>query len=221
MQDFSQPFFADQGHAPSAAGQRLACDYAVAIGRFQPVHCGHVALLQACLRQARRVVVLAGSAHQPRSCKNPFTLQERAEMLRAALPAHERVRLQVRGVGDVPGDDAAWVAAIEAQVHAAIVADGANPAAMRVVLVGHLKDASSYYLRLFPRWQWLHIDNVAGINATDIRASYYAAAQPPDALWQQPAVVPASTVAFLQAFRRTQPGQALCAACAQAGACGN
>ena len=37
-------------------------DTAVLIGRFQPVHSGHLALLHAALAQARQVVVVVGSA---------------------------------------------------------------------------------------------------------------------------------------------------------------
>ena len=61
----------------------LVYDYAIVIGRFQPVHNGHVALLQAGLQQARRLIVVAGSMHQPRSFKNPFTVTEREQMMAA------------------------------------------------------------------------------------------------------------------------------------------
>lgn len=184
-------------------------DYAVAIGRFQPVHRGHVALLQAGLQTASRMVVLAGSAGQPRSVKNPFTWQERAQMLLAALPDQDRARLCVLGLEDQPGRDADWVSAVESAVQTALRADGANPATARVALVGHVKDASSYYLRLFAHWQWVPIENVAGINATDIRASYFSNTAGPDALWQQETIVPASTVTFLHGFKKTPAWQAL------------
>lgn len=184
-------------------------DCAVAIGRFQPVHRGHVALLKAGLQTASRMVVLAGSAGQARSVKNPFTWQERAQMLHAALPEQDRARLRILGLEDRPGRDADWVAAVESAVQTALRADGANPATARVALVGHVKDASSYYLRLFAHWQWVPVENVAGINATDIRASYFASESGPDALWRQAAIVPPSTVAFLQDFRHTPAWQAL------------
>ena len=57
-------------------------DTALLIGRFEPVHSGHLALLQEALRQAPQVIVVVGSAWQPRSPKNPFTWQEREAMLR-------------------------------------------------------------------------------------------------------------------------------------------
>mgnify|MGYP001236183296 CR=1 FL=1 len=61
-------------------------DTAILIGRFEPVHTGHVALLREALSRAQRAIVVVGSAHQPRSPRNPFTWQEREAMLRGALP---------------------------------------------------------------------------------------------------------------------------------------
>jgi len=59
---------------------------AVLIGRFQPLHNGHMALLRAALERAEQIVVVLGSAWQAPNPKNPFSWQERAQMLREALP---------------------------------------------------------------------------------------------------------------------------------------
>ena len=59
-------------------------DYLVLIGRFQPFHNGHLAVLQHALRLADKVIVLVGSAGQPRTTRNPFNAGERAVMIRAA-----------------------------------------------------------------------------------------------------------------------------------------
>ena len=187
-------------------------DYAVVIGRFQPVHQGHVALLRAGLQHARKLIVVAGSMSQPRSFKNPFTVDEREQMIRAALPACDQARVQVTGVSDAPYDDAEWLQAVQAAVYAAMRAQGDDPATARVALLGHMKDQSSYYLRIFPNWQWQPFANVEGIDATAIRHSYFSDEKPPHALpplWQQQAVLPASTVDFLRTFRQTPPWQAL------------
>ena len=70
-------------------------DTAVYIGRFQPVHSGHIALLARALASARQVIVIMGSAWQARSPKNPFTWTEREAMLRNALPESDRARLRL------------------------------------------------------------------------------------------------------------------------------
>ena len=49
-------------------------DTAIYIGRFEPVHSGHMALLQRALDSAPQVIVVIGSAWQARSPKNPFCL---------------------------------------------------------------------------------------------------------------------------------------------------
>ena len=85
-------------------------DTALLIGRFEPVHSGHLALLQEALRQAPQVIVVVGSAWQPRSPKNPFTWQEREAMLREALPAPARARVQVLPLRDYY-NEAVWVQA--------------------------------------------------------------------------------------------------------------
>jgi cytidyltransferase-like protein len=65
-------------------------DTAILIGRFQPLHNGHLALLLDALSAARQVIVVLGSAHAARSPRNPFTWQERAALLHDALPEADR-----------------------------------------------------------------------------------------------------------------------------------
>ena len=144
-------------------------DLALLIGRFQPVHSGHVALLTHALAQARRVRVVAGSAHQARTPRNPFTWQERAAMLRAAVPAADAQRLQVVPVRDYY-DQPRWSAAVRAAA-----APLAGPGA-RVALVGHFKDASSSYLDWFPDWQLVSLPRQGDMDATRVRDAWLGAA---------------------------------------------
>jgi nicotinamide-nucleotide adenylyltransferase len=51
------------------------------VGRFQPFHNGHKALVQAALEQCVNVVVGIGSANGKPSLKNPFSLEERRAMV--------------------------------------------------------------------------------------------------------------------------------------------
>lgn len=77
-----------------------AADLAVYIGRFQPLHNGHLALLRQALDAAARVVVVIGSAHQARSPKDPLTWAERAEMIKLALPQAESACIRFLPVRD-------------------------------------------------------------------------------------------------------------------------
>lgn len=133
-------------------------DLAVVIGRFQPFHNGHARLLAHALAVAPRVVVVLGSAGCARSPKNPFSWQERAAMIAAALDAPDRARVTFAPVRD-RYDDARWGADVRAAV----------PDAARVALVGHVKDGSSYYLRHFPHWDLVPVPDVVPLDATGIR----------------------------------------------------
>jgi nicotinamide-nucleotide adenylyltransferase len=84
------------------------------IGRFQPFHRGHQAVVQA-LRRARpeeTLVLGIGSAQESFTWKNPFTAAERYEMLERAL-----VSDQVTGWISLPVPDiqrhALWVSYLE------------------------------------------------------------------------------------------------------------
>jgi bifunctional NMN adenylyltransferase/nudix hydrolase len=82
----------------------MPSDIAVLVGRFQPFHDAHLALLERGLACASRCVVVIGSAFQARTPRNPFTCKERPEMVRQALPEGDRKRPEVRA-----DDDAASV----------------------------------------------------------------------------------------------------------------
>ena len=61
-------------------------DVLVTVGRFQPFHNGHKAVIEAALEQAKEVVVVVGSSFAARSIRNPFTFEERKAMIEATFP---------------------------------------------------------------------------------------------------------------------------------------
>ena len=68
-------------------------DLAVVIGRFQLLHNAQLSLIRQALSLAPRCVVVIGSAFHSRSPRNPFTWEERADMVRLALPEADRGRV--------------------------------------------------------------------------------------------------------------------------------
>ncbi|GAB3356033.1 bifunctional nicotinamide-nucleotide adenylyltransferase/Nudix hydroxylase [Giesbergeria sinuosa] len=174
-------------------------DTAIYIGRFEPVHSGHIALLQHALAQANNVVVVLGSAWQPRSPKNPFTWQERAEMLRQALPTTDQARVQCVAVRDYY-NEARWVASVRQEVAARV------PAGARIALVGHFKDASSNYLRSFPGWALLDVPRHGTVDATAIRDAYFGAGSGAVLAALAPLAdqMPATTLAQLHRFAQSK-----------------
>jgi bifunctional NMN adenylyltransferase/nudix hydrolase len=146
--------------------ESASMDVAVVIGRFQPFHRGHAGLLQTALATAAKVVVVLGSSFHARNAKNPFTWQERAAMIGATLSEADRERVTFVAVRDYY-DDNLW----SEQVRKAINADGGT----QVALIGHFKDASSYYLNHFPQWQMVASEASSEIDATNIRKVYFEA----------------------------------------------
>ena len=150
-------------------------DVAVFILRSQPFHFGHRSVIREALSKAKHVVLLLGSAHQPRTPMNPFTHNERAAMIRSSFGDEDNARIQIVPLMDVLYNDPAWITNIRvavARVWQRIDPSNTNPS---IALIGHSKDESSYYLRLFPEWQSIDCENFKGINATDIRRAIFDA----------------------------------------------
>lgn len=164
----------------------------VYIGRFQPLHNAHVEILKKAHELADTVVVVVGSADQPRTYKNPFTQFERIEMIRSAWKniAYSE-NLVVVSVQDRPYNDLAWIASIQEAVEPWIEEND------RVGYIGHKKDETSFHLSMFPQWEFINFPMTNPLNATDIRAAYFGK-------WDSEtgisASVPTSTLGFLLKF---------------------
>jgi bifunctional NMN adenylyltransferase/nudix hydrolase len=157
-------------------------DFGVFIGRFQPLHIGHEHVIRQALEQVKHLIVLVGSANVARDPRNPFTFDERAGMLRSAFRLEmSEERLIVEPLHDHLYSDTAWVTEVQRRVNA-IVLDIGNSHGFRntglkdfcVNLTGYGKDASSYYLKLFPEWGNIQIDSLHGtFSSTDVRKRYF------------------------------------------------
>ncbi|WP_018609867.1 bifunctional nicotinamide-nucleotide adenylyltransferase/Nudix hydroxylase [Uliginosibacterium gangwonense] len=141
-------------------------DIAVLIGRFQPFHNGHAALLKTALATAPKVFVLLGSAFSARNAKNPFTWEERAAMIACSLTESERARVEFLPMRDYYNDQR-WAATATSTVLAKC------GAGKRVALIGHLKDASSQYLNRFPDWEFVAAPQYGEIDASALRRIWF------------------------------------------------
>lgn len=145
-------------------------DTLVFIGRFQPFHNGHKAIVETALEKAKEIVIVVGSSFSARSTHNPFKFQERKEMIKAVFPQEN---VKVVPVSDYPYDDNKWVAAVQNAVHGAIATNGWRDFPPKIGLIGHEKDGTSFYLKIFPMWGNVSVPNIDGINATDIRTKLF------------------------------------------------
>lgn len=147
-------------------------DYLVFIGRFEPFHNGHQAVIARALEMARKVIILVGSAEKPRTTRNPWNTAERAVMIQAAFEK-QASRLLIRPLRDHLYNDALWVTDVQRIVAETIQSDGGGNS---IGIIGHEKDASSYYLRMFPQWECVNSLNVEGVSATDLREYLFSGA---------------------------------------------
>lgn len=173
-------------------------DTLIYIGRFQPFHRGHLHMVQGALAHADHLIILCGSADAARSSRNPWTVAEREAMIRAALTAEENLRITLRPIHDDPYHDGRWVAQVSRTVADVLAARGTADAT--VALYGYEKDASSYYLRLFPQWGYLGAPRYRDLSATPLRERYFLLTDGED--WHEPALPPAVEAA-LHTFRGT------------------
>ncbi|WP_119153264.1 bifunctional nicotinamide-nucleotide adenylyltransferase/Nudix hydroxylase [Caldimonas tepidiphila] len=174
-------------------------DAAVCIGRFQPFHNGHLALLRHALSLAPRCIVVLGSAQQARTPRNPFTWRERAEMIGLALPPKERERLRFVPVRD-HYELSRWSRAVRHGVAACLADEGLAPEATRV-LVGRPEDEGWNELRRAAGWSGCAVEQVPGADGTRLRDVLFQGAADIDAVLAALVdQVPASTRGFLRAW---------------------
>lgn len=57
------------------------------LGRFQPFHIGHLMVVQGMTKLCGRIVIGIGSADKKSTDENPFSAEERKEMIQRALQA--------------------------------------------------------------------------------------------------------------------------------------
>lgn len=147
-------------------------DFLVFIGRFQPFHHGHLEVIKTALDQADRVIVLVGSSNQPRTEKNPFNFDERRLMIYHAVEDISEDladRVEVYPLQDQKYNDTVWAEQVQTRVDHTVVSIGLKRDTARVGLIGHSKDESSYYLKMFPQWEVIEHEMNEQINATDLR----------------------------------------------------
>ena len=180
-------------------------DFGVFIGRFQPLHAGHEHVIREALSRVKHLIVLIGSANVARDPRNPFTYEERVAHFRSCFTyemAQERIVLAP--LDDHLYSDTAWVTEVQRRVNA-LVLDIGNRHGLQthgirdfgIALTGYGKDATSFYLKLFPEWESIQIDSQYGtFSSSDVRQRYF------QRIPEVPAsILPAGVAKWLSEFR--------------------
>lgn len=145
--------------------------YGVFIGRFQPYHRGHHHIVTEALKQVDRLIILVGSASNPCSPKNPLTYDECVTIIESAFSLKDLERIRILPIEDYPYNDHRWIAGVQEAIQKAIEINFRDYQyeGSKISLVGHAKDHSSYYLKMFPNFGSIDVPNCDMLNATDIR----------------------------------------------------
>lgn len=117
---------------------------AVVIGRFQPIHYGHQYNIDKALSVAENVLILVGSAYNSRSIKNPFTFEERKQMIEEL---YNQDNVYIEPIGDFLYEENQWITEVQDIV--------SNYAKNDIAIIGHYYNESSYYLNMFPNWNFI------------------------------------------------------------------
>lgn len=192
--------------------QETLKDLTVLIARASPWHLGHCEVLKRALETSKAVLVLVGSSGQARNTKNPFTFEERADMINRwvisglfkeyNLQNSDQLCLRIRPIYDHPYNDQAWYRGIQEEVELAKTGYanviGLNP---KVYLTGADRDKSTWYLHSFGDLfiQDFVTEHKHGLelSATHVRDQLFGKGFIDEAL------LPPTTIAFLRSFIKT------------------
>ena len=142
-------------------------DTLVLIGRFQPFHTAHLEIVKRATALCDQLVIIVGSANQPRTYKNPFTFEERRAMIKSATGGLSML-IYVEPNTDTMYNDQAWAVRVQGIISKYRVLGGAG-----VGVIGHKKDDSSFYLDMFPQWGYENVEEVEPLSAVNIRDLYF------------------------------------------------
>lgn len=187
-------------------------DLLFVIGRFQPVHLGHMKIFAEALHRSRRLLILIGSSNKPRSFRNPFTFEERAGIIEDAThyliedefadrpglwikSGVQSDRLDIQPLNDHPYNDKAWMKAVQTAVKNNTWQYETADRPQKVGMIGYAKDHTSYYQKLFPDWGSVDVPLKVIYNATDIRNEYFT--RTPKIARD---IVPEATATFMKGF---------------------
>lgn len=153
---------------------------AIVIGRFSPPHRGHILkLFDRARRSCDRALILLGSSFQNGDCKNPFQWEERKILIEmGCTDLLGDCNFHFEGLRDYPESDSDWVKQVrnivEDHLEFLRFETGEN---WQPVLIGGNKDASSFYLKLFPNWSSevfeLEASDEPILSATDVRKGLF------------------------------------------------
>lgn len=178
----------------------------VFIGRFQPFHKGHLSIIQKALNNPKcdKLIILIGSTNIARDIRNPFTFDERKELISLAIDKDlqsirstgKDINVYINPIEDSIYNNSKWLSAVQQSVKSV---SNKNDT---FTLTGFLKD-DTQYLKYFPQYNNdLLSSNDFDITSTEIRQKYFKGEE-----LNITNQLPNETLEFLQKFKRHNNGE--------------
>ena len=82
------------------------------IGRFQPFHLGHVEAVNFALSKVEQLYIGIGSSNKSHQPRNPFTAEERNQMIMSSLDENTLKKVSIYDIPDVD-DHSKWTQSID------------------------------------------------------------------------------------------------------------
>jgi len=142
-------------------------NYALFIGRFQPFHNGHLTSIRYGLSVSERIIIAIGGYQLASSPFDPWSALDRKKMILKSLTPEERKKVQFILLRDRLYDEELWKENLTTEIHFLTKKNS------KIVIIGHIKDQTSYYLNIFPQWNFIETGNFDNINGTDIRRLFF------------------------------------------------
>lgn len=140
----------------------------IVIGRFQLFHNGHKFLIDKALKDCDKVFIFIGSSYRSRNIQNPFSFEERREMIQSIYNKSNKIR--IFPLRDYLYDDEVWKEQIFNIIYYNL---GFGYEDYDITIYGHEKDFSSYYLKIFPDFNFKEIGNYKCIHSKNLREFFY------------------------------------------------
>jgi nicotinamide-nucleotide adenylyltransferase len=109
------PSYQNQKRRPDLEKRGHGTMRALYIGRFQPYHLGHHAVIKEMASEAEEVIICIGSAQRSHELDNPFTAGERYLMISKSLRAEGISNFYIVPILDV-NRNAVWVSHVESLI---------------------------------------------------------------------------------------------------------
>ena len=142
-------------------------DAVIFIGRFQPPTLAHTDIIKRALDISKKTIVIIGSAKKARSISDPWTANERIEMLKS-IAEIDKERIVFACLENSAYDFSWWLS----QVNKIVSANTAKED--KIGIIGREKDLTSYYLDYFPNRDFIEMPSLCGsISATQVRNALF------------------------------------------------